>query len=87
MAPLLPPEVAHHLGYYVYLYLDPRTDAVFYVGKGKGERVLAHLSEEGESRKLKLLAELRALELEPRIVGRGINLSRETGVGLVLAVP
>lgn len=73
MIPFLPPEVARQLGFYVYLYLhvylylDPRTDAVFYVGKGQGERVLAHLSEEGESRKVQVLRELRDLKLEPRI--------------------
>ena len=67
MAPLIPPEVARQLGFYVYLYLDPRSKAVFYVGKGQGERVLAHLSEEGESRKGQVLRELRALNLEPHI--------------------
>ena len=35
------------LKYYVYLLIDPRNDEVFYVGKGKGSRILAHL--EGES--------------------------------------
>jgi hypothetical protein len=31
------------LGYYVYLLIDPRNDKVFYVGKGKGNRVNQHL--------------------------------------------
>ncbi len=31
--------------YYVYLLLDPRTNKVFYVGKGRGNRALAHEAE------------------------------------------
>ena len=29
-------------GYYVYLLVDPRNGKIFYVGKGKGDRVLHH---------------------------------------------
>ena len=29
-------------GYYVYLLVDPRNDAIFYIGKGKGNRVSHH---------------------------------------------
>lgn len=47
----IPPEVCHRLGYYVYLYIDPRDQRPFYVGKGKNERAFSHLSEEAESRK------------------------------------
>lgn len=61
------PEVAHRLGYYVYLYVDPRNNKPFYVGKGQGGRMLSHLSEEAESRKCALIAELRAEGREPRI--------------------
>jgi hypothetical protein len=32
------PEVAERLGYYVYLYIDPRDGKPFYVGKGKNAR-------------------------------------------------
>ncbi|MFH0892787.1 MAG: hypothetical protein V1867_08530 [Candidatus Falkowbacteria bacterium] len=31
------------LGYYVYLLTDPRKDKVFYVGKGRGNRINQHL--------------------------------------------
>lgn len=31
------------LGYYVYLLIDPRDNKVFYVGKGKGNRINQHL--------------------------------------------
>jgi hypothetical protein len=61
------PEVADRLGYYVYLYIDPRDERPFYVGKGKGGRALSHLSQEAESRKCARIAELRAEGREPRI--------------------
>lgn len=32
-------------GYYVYLLIDPRSDAVFYVGKGKNRRSAGHMKE------------------------------------------
>ena len=67
MALAIPPEVAEHLGYYVYLYVDPRDDKPFYVGKGRGRRVLAHLSTRGESRKARVLEELREAGLEPQL--------------------
>lgn len=63
----IPRDVARHLGYYVYLYVDPRTDAPFYVGKGLGQRALAHLSPEQEDQKAQILRELRSANQEPRI--------------------
>lgn len=63
----MPPEVAHRLRYYVYLYVDPRNGQPFYVGKGVGDRALSHLSEKAESRKCAMIAELRSAGLEPRI--------------------
>jgi len=61
------PEVAAKLGYYVYAYVDPRDSRIFYVGKGCGNRVLAHLDEVGESAKIRRIAELKAAGLQPRI--------------------
>lgn len=65
----LPPLVAKRLGWYVYLYIDPRSSppSVFYVGKGKGSRIVHHMHEEGEARKHRILRELRACGLGPRI--------------------
>jgi hypothetical protein len=63
----IPLEVTRRLGFYVYLYLDPRDGRPFYVGKGQGERALAHLSAHGESRKAQMLTALRNEGLEPRI--------------------
>lgn len=67
MEPSIPPEVAAFLGYYVYLYIDPRSEKPFYVGKGQGERILAHLGASGESRKDSVLQELEQAQLEPRL--------------------
>ena len=63
----IPSEVAERLGYYVYLYVDPRTGRIFYVGKGKGKRVFSHLSVQGESEKAKILSELNAVGMKPRL--------------------
>ena len=39
-----PRSVIEKLGYYVYLLIDPTTDKVFYVGKGTGNRIFAHIN-------------------------------------------
>lgn len=83
----IPPGVAERLGYYVYLYIDPRTSRPFYVGKGQGQRVLAHLSARGESRKLQVLEELRREGREPRIdiLAHGLR-DEETALRIEAAV-
>lgn len=53
------------LGYYVYALIDPRTKKVFYVGKGKGNRIYAHveaseLVDVKEVEKIKTIREIRA---------------------------
>lgn len=63
----LPLGVAERLSYYVYLYVDPRTDRPFYVGKGKGERILAHFNSSRHSEKTRIIAELRAAGIAPRV--------------------
>lgn len=63
----LPPGVAEHLGYYVYIYVDPRNNRPFYVGKGKGERILAHLNDKLESEKVRIIADLRSNGMRPRL--------------------
>ena len=63
----LPDEAAAVLESYVYVYIDPRDGQVFYVGKGKGNRLFSHLEDQAESGKVRRIAELRAADLEPRI--------------------
>ena len=60
-------EIFEALGYYVYALSDPRTDKIFYVGKGKGDRVLQHAkgircnnSEEDDSEKFGVIKEILA---------------------------
>ena len=62
-----PKIVATELKYYVYIYSNPLTDEIFYVGKGKGDRVFSHLYEESESEKIKYLADLKLKNLKPKI--------------------
>ncbi len=61
------PSIINNLKYYVYLYSHPITHEVFYIGKGKGNRVFAHLLDQKESHKVKYLRELEQHGLEPRI--------------------
>ena len=60
-------KVREKLRYYVYLYVDPRTDTVFYVGKGRGNRAFSHLRDRSESGKVEVIEELDKLGKEPRI--------------------
>ena len=38
------PGVAKELRHYVYILIDPRNGHVFYVGKGQGDRIFAHVN-------------------------------------------
>ena len=38
-------KVQEELGYYVYCLVDPRDKKIFYVGKGVGNRVFAHVND------------------------------------------
>ncbi|HIO04524.1 MAG TPA: GIY-YIG nuclease family protein, partial [Gammaproteobacteria bacterium] len=44
--------------YYVYLLLDPITDEIFYVGKGKGNRVFSHLKDISDNDKVRKIQEI-----------------------------
>jgi uncharacterized protein len=75
----LKPGMAERLGYYVYLYVDPRDGKVFYIGKGKGERCLDHLFEDDDHPKVKRIQEIFAVGLEPRIemLAHGLRTEQE----------
>lgn len=65
--PRIAPAVARKLGYYVYLYINPLDGSVFYVGKGKNGRALAHLRAGEKKAITKMVQKIRAASEEPRI--------------------
>jgi hypothetical protein len=65
--PRVAPAVAKKLGYYVYLYVNPLDGSVFYVGKGKSGRALAHLRTDEKKAITKIIRKIRASGDEPRI--------------------
>jgi len=75
----LKPGMAERLGYYVYLYVDPRDGKVFYIGKGKDERCLDHLFEDDDHPKVRRIREIFAAGLEPRIemLAHGLRTEQE----------
>ncbi len=62
-----PSSIISSLKYYVYIYSHPDTNEVFYVGKGKGNRVFAHLDDHSESEKASIIRALRTHGKEPKI--------------------
>jgi hypothetical protein len=75
----LKPGMAEKLGYYVYLYVDPRNGKVFYIGKGKDERCLDHLFEDDDHPKVQRIRDIFAAGLEPRIemLAHGLRTEQE----------
>jgi hypothetical protein len=59
--------VIREIKYYVYIYSHPITGEIFYVGKGKGNRVFAHLEDERESEKVQMIKEIKSQGLKPKI--------------------
>jgi hypothetical protein len=59
--------VIERLKYYVYLYINPLDNTIFYVGKGKGNRAFAHLFDLSETKKVETIRQIRQQGLEPRI--------------------
>jgi uncharacterized protein len=67
------PGVAEKIGFYVYVLIDPRDGAVFYVGKGIGNRCFAHIAEARATEKDSVddyakLAQIREIESFGRAV-------------------
>jgi hypothetical protein len=53
--------------YYVYVYIDPRNFEEFYYGKGRGNRKEAHLKDESDSEKARVIKEIHKEGLQPII--------------------
>ena len=63
----LTPEVANALKAYVYVYIDPRNGEIFYIGKGRGNRLFAHLGDLSETDKTIKISDIKASGKEPQI--------------------
>jgi hypothetical protein len=74
-----PRSVIEKLGYYVYLLTDPTTNKVFYVGKGTGNRIFAHInraiSSPLESDKLDKIRSIQSegLQVKHSIIRHGLT--------------
>jgi uncharacterized protein len=63
----LTPEVTNVLKSYVYVYIDPRNGEIFYIGKGKDDRLFAHLGDTSETDKTARISDIRESGKEPQI--------------------
>lgn len=70
--------ISAELGYYVYLYVDPRNNQPFYLGKGSGNRAFSHMSDQGESPKVEYIKRLADEGLKPVIELLAFGLDEET---------
>lgn len=61
------PETIEEIKSYVYLYSDPDTEKVFYIGKGQGNRCFEHLEENSESAKVQKIQQLKKQNKQPII--------------------
>lgn len=61
------PEIIEEIKSYVYLYSDPDTEEIFYIGKGQGNRCFEHLEEKSESTKVQKIQQLKKQNKQPLI--------------------
>lgn len=59
--------VSRKLKYYVYIYSNPLTHEIFYVGKGAGNRAFNHLNDQTENKKVFYINNLKVQGLVPKI--------------------
>lgn len=82
--------VIEKLGYYVYFLQDPRTNKVFYVGKGNGNRVFDHMAcaieTDGVTETLATIREIIESGLEPRHYILRHGLSEQTAFEIEAAL-
>lgn len=76
-------EAIEKLRWYVYKLIDPRNGEVFYVGKGKGNRVFSHVNgalkdEDEVSQKIETIREIQAQGLEVIHIIHRHNLDEQT---------
>ena len=93
------PEVMNEIGFYVYRLIDPRNGNTFYVGKGKGNRVFAHINaeltyegdEDAQSEKISTIREIHSSGLDVIHVihrhGLDNNTALEVEAALIDAYP
>jgi hypothetical protein len=58
-------EVSQILRSCVYVYIDPRNGEPFYIGKGRGGRLFAYLSDPADTAKVARIADIRSSGYEP----------------------
>jgi hypothetical protein len=63
----IPPTVARKLGFYVYALVNPVDRRIFYVGKGKGQRVLSHLQDISKNEKTAAIRAIRKGGHQPEL--------------------
>ena len=65
--PRIASAVASRLGYYLYLYVNPADHSVFYVGKRKNGRALAHFHADERKAIVRSIREIRETGNEPLV--------------------
>lgn len=60
-------EVINKLKYYVYTYSDPESNEIFYVGKGKRNRIFDHLTDLENTKKSRFIKQIKERGQEPKI--------------------
>ena len=75
-------KVSEALRFYVYAYIDPVDQTIFYIGKGNKNRCFDHLKKNGESEKYKRIKKIRETGLQPRIDILAFNLDEEQALSV-----